>query len=216
MHKFMTAYPCIVSGKRPIMQYDNTSDSFDSDSDVRVVRKKRKKTTKDADYPEADMKRKTIQNRKTSLKRLLPTNYFGKLQIKKGITYYRNNLRIATSSIHELNFSAAHLKAMRRIPSWYMFEAIYKHGGERMMSRCDKSDDVIRTILLSYDQDTDHFIIRGKEVQLTGLYVALIFGIICGTKKIPFKKPNSRNSKWVKHNFGKDTESSLNKTLIFN
>ncbi|KAL6578924.1 hypothetical protein OROMI_009140 [Orobanche minor] len=131
-------------------------------------------------------------------KRLLPTNCFGKLQIEKGITYYRSNLRTATSSIHELTFSASHLKALRRIPSWYMFEAIHKHGGERMMSRCDKSEEVIRNILLSYDQEFDHFIL----------------GVVL--KKIPFKKPNARNAKWVKRNFGKDTESSLNKTLTFN
>ncbi|KAL6542676.1 hypothetical protein OROHE_010196 [Orobanche hederae] len=149
-------------------------------------------------------------------KRLLPRNCFGKLQIEKGVTYYRSNLRTATSSLHELTFSASHLKALRRIPSWYMFEAIHKHGGERMMSRCEKSEEVIRNILLSYDQESDHFILGGKELQLTGRDVALIFGIVCGTRKIPFKKPNSRNAKWVKRNFGKDTESSLNKTLIFN
>ncbi|KAL6509575.1 hypothetical protein OROGR_022885 [Orobanche gracilis] len=40
----------VNKGKRPIMRFDSTSDS--SDSDVRVVRKKRKKTSKDADYPE--------------------------------------------------------------------------------------------------------------------------------------------------------------------
>ncbi|KAL6549685.1 hypothetical protein OROMI_020173 [Orobanche minor] len=160
-------------------------------------------------------------------KRLLPRNYFGmnansvfaiqgKLQIEKGVTYYRSNLRTATSSLHELTFSASQLKALRRIPSWYMFEAIHKHGGERMMSRCEKSEEVIRNILLSYDQESDHFILGGKELQFTGRDVALIFGIVCGTRKIPFKKPNSRNAKWVKRNFGKDTESSLNKTLIFN
>ncbi|KAL6501615.1 hypothetical protein OROGR_026748 [Orobanche gracilis] len=234
----------VNKGKRPIMRFDSTSDS--SESDVRVVRKKRKKTSKDADYtegesetenhtesgnksedsvrnaiindvleaPTSDYSSESGDDRKT--KRLLPTNCFGKLQIEKGITYYRSNLRTATSSIVELTFSAAHLKAMRRIPSWYMFEAIHKHGGERMMSRCDKSDEVIRNILLSYDQDTDQFILGGKEVQLSGRDVALIFGIVGGTKKIPFKKPNSRNSKWVKRNFGKDTESSLNKTRIFN
>ncbi|KAL6501721.1 hypothetical protein OROGR_026854 [Orobanche gracilis] len=234
----------VNKGKRPIMRFDSTSDS--SESDVRVVRKKRKKTSKDADYtegesetenhtesgnksedsvrnaiindvleaPTSDYSSESGDDRKT--KRLLPTNCFGKLQIEKGITYYRSNLRTATSSIVELTFSAAHLKAMRRIPSWYMFEAIHKHGGERMMSRRDKSDEVIRNILLSYDQDTDQFILGGKEVQLSGRDVALIFGIVGGTKKIPFKKPNSRNSKWVKRNFGKDTESSLNKTRIFN
>ncbi|KAL6536346.1 hypothetical protein OROGR_012918 [Orobanche gracilis] len=234
----------VNKGKRPIMRFDSTSDS--SESDVRVIRKKRKKTSKDADYtegesetenhtesgnksedsvrnaiindvleaPTSDYSSESVDDRKT--KRLLPTNCFCKLQIEKGITYYRSNLRTATSSIVELTFSAAHLKAMRRIPSWYMFEAIHKHGGERMMSRCDKSDEVIRNILLSYDQDTDQFILGGKEVQLSGRDVALIFGIVGGTKKIPFKKPNSRNSKWVKRNFGKDTESSLNKTRIFN
>ncbi|KAL6533345.1 hypothetical protein OROMI_027457 [Orobanche minor] len=103
-------------------------------------------------------------------KRLLPRNCFGmnaisvfaiqgKLQIEKGVTYYRSNLRTATSSLHELTFSASHLKALRRIPSWYMFEAIHKHGGERMMSRCEKSEEVIRNILLSYDQESDHFIL---------------------------------------------------------
>ncbi|KAL6532807.1 hypothetical protein OROGR_013767 [Orobanche gracilis] len=234
----------VNKGKRPIMRFDSTSDS--SESDVRVVRKKRKKTSKDADYtegesetenhtesgnksedsvrnaiindvleaPTSDYSSESGDDRK--IKRLLPTTCFGKLQIEKGITYYRSNLRTATSSIVELTFSAAHLKAMRRIPSWYMFEAIHKHGGERMMSRCDKSDEVIRNILLSYDHDTDQFILGGKEVQLSGRDVALIFGIVGGTKKIPFKKPNSRNSKWVKRNFGKDTESSLNKTRIFN
>ncbi|KAL6532909.1 hypothetical protein OROGR_013869 [Orobanche gracilis] len=204
----------VNKGKRPIMRFDSTSDS--PDSDVRVVRKKRKKTSKDADYlewesetgnqtesgnksednvrnviindvlegPTSDYSSESGDDRKT--KRLLPTNCFGKLQIEKGITYYRSNLRTATSSIVELTFSAAHLKAMRRMPSWYMFE------------------------------DTDQFIIGGKELQLSGRDVALIFGIVGGTKKIPFKKPNSRNSKWVKRNFGKDTESSLNKTRIFN
>ncbi|KAL6536842.1 hypothetical protein OROHE_012426 [Orobanche hederae] len=216
------------------------------DSNVRVVRKKRKKTIKEADYPEgeyetenqtesenksedngrnplindvleaptSDYSSDSGEERKT--KRVLPINCFGKLQIEKGITYYRSNLRTATSSIHELTFSASHLKALRRIPSWYMFEAIHKHGGERMMSHCDKSEEVICNILLSYDQESDHFILGGKELQLTGRDVALIFGIVCGTKKIPFKKPNARNAKWVKRNFGKDTESSLNKTLIFN
>ncbi|KAL6531845.1 hypothetical protein OROMI_028208 [Orobanche minor] len=149
-------------------------------------------------------------------KRLLPRNCFGKLQIEKGVTYYRSNLRTATSSLHELTFSASHLKALRRIPSWYMFEEIHKHGGERIMSRCEKSEEVIRNILLSYDQESNHFILGGKELQFTGRDVALIFGIVCGTRKIPYKKPNSRNAKWVKRNFGKDTESSLNKTLIFN
>ncbi|KAL6500958.1 hypothetical protein OROHE_025155 [Orobanche hederae] len=216
------------------------------DSDVRVVRKKRKKTIKESHYPEAEYEtenrteseNKSEESGRNPLindvleaptsdyssdsgeewktKRLLPTNYFGKLQIEKGITYYRSNLRTATSSIHELTFSASHLKALRRIPSWYMFEEIHKHGGERMMSRCDKSEEVIRNILLSYDQESNHFILGGKELQLTGRDVALIFGIVCGTKKIPFKKPNARNAKWVKRNFGKDTESSLNKTLIFN
>ncbi|KAL6559130.1 hypothetical protein OROHE_006499 [Orobanche hederae] len=236
----------VNKGKRHVMRFDTTSESSDSDSDVRVVRKKRKKTIKEADYPEAeyetenqtelenksedsgrnplindvleaptsDYSSDSGEERKTM--RLLPTNYFGKLQIEKGITYYRSNLRTSTSSIHELTFSTSHLKALRRIPSWYMFEAIHKHGGERMMSRCDKSEEVIRNILLSYYQESDHFILGGKELQLTGRDVALIFGIVCGTKKIPFKKPNARNAKWVKRNFGKDTESSLNKTLIFN
>ncbi|KAL6587918.1 hypothetical protein OROMI_000896 [Orobanche minor] len=262
-NKFMTPYPCICTGKCPIMQFDTTSESSDCgntlwpskpDSDVRVVRKKRKKTIKEADYPEAEYETEnhtksenkseggivfenedngrnplisdvleaptsdysfdSVEEWKT--KRLLPTNYFGKLQIEKGIAYHRSNLRTATSSIHELTFSASHLKALRRIPSWYMFEAIHKHGGKRMMSRCDKSEEVIFNILLSYNQDTDHFILGGKELQLTGRDVALIFGIVCATKKIPFKKPNARNAKWVKRNFGKDTKSSLNKTLIFN
>ncbi|KAL6501248.1 hypothetical protein OROHE_024895 [Orobanche hederae] len=236
----------VNKGKRPLMRLDTTSESSDSDSDVRVVRKKRKKTIKEAHYPEAeyetenqtesenksedsgrnplindvleaptsDYNSDSGEERKT--KRLLPTNCFGKLQIEKGITYYHSNLKTATSSIHELTFSASHLKALRRIPSWYMFEAIHKHGGERMMSRCDKSEEVICNILLSYDQESDHFILGGKELQLTGRDVALIFGICCGTKKIPFKKPNARNVKWVKRNFGKDTESSLNKILIFN
>ncbi|KAL6577278.1 hypothetical protein OROMI_011554 [Orobanche minor] len=168
----------------------------------------------EVEAPTSDYSSDSVEVRKT--KRLLPTNCFGKLKIEKGITYYRSNLRTATSSIHELTFSASHLKALRRIPSWYMFEAIHKHGGERMMSRCDKSEEVIRNILLSYDQESDHFILGGKELQLTGRDVALIFGIVRGTKKIPFKKPNARNAKWVKRNFEKDTESSLKKTLIFN
>ncbi|KAL6512889.1 hypothetical protein OROHE_019679 [Orobanche hederae] len=231
----------VNKGKRPVMRFDTTSESSDSDSDVRVVRKKRKKTIKEAHYPEVeyetenqtesenkseDSGRNPLINdvleaptsdyssdsgEERKIKRLLPINYF-----EKGITYYRSNLRTATSSIHELTFSASHLKALGRIPSWYMFEAIHKHDGERMMSRCDKSEEVIRNILLSYDEESDHFILGGKELQLTGRDVALIFGIVCSTKKIPFKKPNARNAKWVKRNFGKDTESSLNKTLLFN
>ncbi|KAL6551400.1 hypothetical protein OROMI_021888 [Orobanche minor] len=236
----------VNKGKRPVMRFDTSSES--SDSGVRVVRKKRKKTRKEAHYPEVEyeMENQTESDNNSEdedsarnplindvleaptsdyssdsgeqgkQKRLLPRNCFGKLQIEKGVTYYRSNLRAATSSLHELTFSASHLKALRRIPSWYMFEAIHKHGGERMMSRCEKSEEVIRNILLSYDQESDHFILGGKELQLTGRDVALIFAIVCGTRKIPFKKPNSRNAKWVKHNFGKDTESSLNKTLIFN
>ncbi|KAL6584804.1 hypothetical protein OROMI_004093 [Orobanche minor] len=236
----------VNKGKRPEMRFDTTSESSDSDSDVQVVRKKRKKTIKKTHYPEAeyetenqtesenkseDSGRNSLINdvlealtsdyssdlgeeRKT--KRLLPTNYFGKLQIEKGITYYRSNLRTATSSIHELTFSASHLKALRRISSWYIFEAIHKHGGERMMNRCDKSEEVIRNILLSYDQESDHSILGGKELQLIGRDVALLFRIVRGTKKIPFKKPNARNANWVKRNFEKHTESSLNKTLIFN
>ncbi|KAL6518683.1 hypothetical protein OROHE_017733 [Orobanche hederae] len=234
----------VNKGKRPVKRFDTTSESSDSDSDVRVVRKKRKKTIKEADHPEAeyetenqtesknkpegvnslmndvleaptsDYSSDSGEERKT--KRLLPTNCFGKFQIEKGITYYRSNLRTATSSIHELTFSESHLKALRRIPSWYIFEAIHKHGGERMMSRCEKSEEVIRNILLSYYQESDHFILGGKELQLTGRDVALIFGIVRGTKKISFKKQNARNAKWVKRNFGKDTENSLNKTLIFN
>ncbi|KAL6573656.1 hypothetical protein OROHE_002115 [Orobanche hederae] len=219
----------VNKGKRPVMRFDTTSESSDYDSDVRVVRKKRKKTIKEAHYPEVEYKTENqtesennsedsgrnplindVLEAPTSdyssdsgeegkTKRLLPTNCFGKLQIEKGVTYYRSNLRTATSSIHELTFSASHLKAPRRIPLWYMFEAIHKHGGERMMSRCDKSEEVIRNILLSYDQESDQFILG-----------------VCSTRKIPFKKPNARNAKWVKRNFGKDTESSLNKTLIFN
>ncbi|KAL6585984.1 hypothetical protein OROMI_002628 [Orobanche minor] len=103
--------------------------------------------------PTSDYSSDSGEERKT--KRLFVLH---KLQIEKGITYYRSNLRTATSSIHELTFSASHLKALRRIPSWYMFEEIQKHGGERMMSR-DKSEDVIRNILLSYDQESDHFIL---------------------------------------------------------
>ncbi|KAL6585000.1 hypothetical protein OROMI_004289 [Orobanche minor] len=221
----------VNKGKRPVMRFDTTSESSDSDSDVRVVRKKRKKTRKEAHYPEVEyeMENQTESenNSEDSARNPLindvleaPTSDYssdsGKLQIEKGITYYRSNLRTATSSLHELTFSASHLKALRRIPSWYMFEAIHKHGGERMMSRCDKSEEVIRNILLSYDQESDQFILGGKELQLTGRDVALIFRIVCGTRKIPFKKPSARNAKWVKRNFGKDTESSLNKTLIFN
>ncbi|KAL6508743.1 hypothetical protein OROHE_021302 [Orobanche hederae] len=232
----------VNKGKRPVMRFDTTSESLRCTS----CSQEEEKTIKEAHYPEveyetenqtesknksedsgrnplindvleaptSDYSSDSGEERKT--KRLLPTNCFGKLQIEKGITYYRSNLRTATSSIHELTFSASHLKALRRIPSWYMFEAIHKHGGERMMSHCDKSEEVIRNILLSYDQESDHFILGGKELQLTGRDVALIFGIVCGTKKIPFKNPNARNAKWVKRNFGKDTESSLNKTLIFN
>ncbi|KAL6584630.1 hypothetical protein OROMI_003919 [Orobanche minor] len=236
----------VNKGKRPALRLDTSSESSDSDSDVRVVRKKRKKTRKEAYYPEVEyeMENQTESDNNSEdnarnplvndvleaptsddssdsddqgkQNRLLPRNYFGKLQIEKGVTYYRSNLRTATSSLHELTFSASHLKALGRIPSWYMFEAIHKHGGERMMSRCEKSEEVIRNIHLSYDQESDHFILGGKELQFTGRDVALIFGIVCGTRKIPFKKPNSRNAKWVKRNFGKDTESSLNKTLIFN
>ncbi|KAL6500416.1 hypothetical protein OROHE_025782 [Orobanche hederae] len=256
----------VNKGKRPVMRFDTTSESSDSDSDVRVVRKKRKKTIKGAHYTEVEyeaenqtesennseaveiplsmmfltrLPRTIVQiwvrsgrqrdySRQIVLvkhvmmfdKTLVDSSKLNeclyKLQIEKGITYYRSNLRTATSSIHELTFSASHLKALRRIPSWYMFEAIHKHGGERMMSRCDKSEEVIRNILMSYDQESDQFILGGKELQLTGRDVALIFGIVCGTKKIPFKKPNARNAKWVKRNFGKDTKSSLNKTLIFN
>ncbi|KAL6586161.1 hypothetical protein OROMI_002805 [Orobanche minor] len=236
----------VNKGKRPVLRFDTSSESSDSDSDVRVVRKKRKKTRKEAHYLEVEyeMENQTESDNNSEdsarnplvndvleaptsdyssdsgdqgkQKRLLPRNCFGKLQIEKGVTYYRSNLRTATSSLHELTFSASHLKALRNIPSWYVFEAIHKHGGERMMSRCEKSEEVIRNILLSYDQESDHFILGGKELQFTGRDVALIFGIVCGTRKVPFKKPNSRNAKWVKRNFGKDTESSLNKTLIFN
>ncbi|KAL6497580.1 hypothetical protein OROHE_027209 [Orobanche hederae] len=234
----------VNKGKRPVTRFDTTSESSDSDSDVRVVRKKRKKTIKEAHYPEVEYETENQTESENNSedsgrnplindvfeaptsdyssdsgeedKETTPNKLFCKLQIEKGITYYRSNLRTATNSIHELTFSASHLKALRRIPSWYMFEAIHKHDGERMMSRCDKSEEVIRNILLSYDQESDQFILGGKELQLTGRDVALIFGIVCGTRKIPFKKPNARNAKWVKRNFGKDTESSLNKTLIFN
>lgn len=44
---------------------------------------------------------------------------------------------------------------------------------------------------MSYDQVTGHFIIGGKQVSLTSRDVALVFGIVGGAKKIPFKKPNS-------------------------
>ncbi|KAL6529064.1 hypothetical protein OROHE_014808 [Orobanche hederae] len=200
----------VNKGKRPVMRFDTSSESSDSDEDSA-----RNPLINDVlEAPTSDYSSDSGEQGKR--KRLLPKNCFGKLQIEKGVTYYRSNLRTATSSLHELTFSASHLKALRRIPSWYMFEAFHKHGGERMMSRCEKSEEVIRNILLSYDQESDHFILGGKELQLTGRDVALIFGIVCGTRKIPFKKPNSRNAKWVKHNFGKDTESSLNKTLIFN
>ncbi|KAL6573975.1 hypothetical protein OROHE_001517 [Orobanche hederae] len=119
----------VNKGKRPVMRFDTTSESSDSDSDVRVVRKKKKKIIKGAHYTEVE------------------------------------------------------------------YEAENQTESEN---------------------NSEGFILGGKELQLTRRDVALIFGIVCGTKKIPFKKPNARNAKWVKRNFGKDTESSLNKTLIFN
>ncbi|KAL6579175.1 hypothetical protein OROMI_009391 [Orobanche minor] len=143
----------VNKGKRPVMRFDTTSESSDSDSGINPF------INDVLEAPTSDYSSDSGEEGKT--KRLLPTNCFGKLQIEKGITYYRSNLRTATSSIHELTFSASHLKALRRIPLWYMFEAIHKHGGERMMSRCDKSEEVIRNILLSYDQESDHFILGG-------------------------------------------------------
>ncbi|KAL6513271.1 hypothetical protein OROGR_020757 [Orobanche gracilis] len=136
----------VNKGKRPIMRFDSTSLIR---LNVRVVRKKRKKTSKDADYPEGESETENhtesgnksesvycydsvrnaiindvleapppiiVQNRvmigrQRDYSRQI---VLSKLQIEKGITYYRSNLRTATSSIVELTFSAAHLKAMRR------------------------------------------------------------------------------------------------------
>ncbi|KAL6535960.1 hypothetical protein OROHE_012804 [Orobanche hederae] len=190
-------------GKRPVMRFDTTSESSDSG----------KKTIKEAHYPEVEYETEnqteSENNSEDSGRNPLindvleaPTSDYSSDSGEEGKTK-----RLLPTNC---------FVALRRIPSWYMFEAIHKHGGERMMSRREKSEEVIRNILLSYDQESDHFILGGKELQLTGRDVALIFGIVRGTKKIQFKKPNARNAKWVKRNFGKDTKSSLDKTLIFN
>ncbi|KAL6509831.1 hypothetical protein OROGR_022319 [Orobanche gracilis] len=112
----------VNKGKRPIMRFDSNSDS--SESDVRVVRKKRKKTSKDADYTEGksetenhtesgnkseDSVRNAIINdvleAPTSdyssesgddrkTKRLLPTNCFGMMYVEDKMKEFYKAMRV--------------------------------------------------------------------------------------------------------------------------
>ncbi|KAL6571011.1 hypothetical protein OROGR_000561 [Orobanche gracilis] len=149
----------VNKGKRPIMRFDN----------VRVVRKKRKKTSKDADYTEGESE--TENHTKSGNK--------SEYSVRNAII--NDVLEAPTSDYNS------------------------ESGDDRKTKR------LLPTNCFAHLKDTDEFILGGKEVQLSGRDVALIFGIYCLCEHTCLVKPSRkvlfpRFMKWdlqklIKRNF---------------
>ncbi|KAL6548856.1 hypothetical protein OROHE_008701 [Orobanche hederae] len=131
-----------------------------------------------------------------------PRNNFVSIKFKKGVTYYRNNLKTAINDISKLKFTEAHLKRIKRTPIWFFFDAIYRKGGRKLMQKTDKVDCDIGRIIKCFDNRKSRFIIGGEVVPLTCRDVSLVFGVTGGKLIIPVKNKRGPIVPWVRRHFG--------------
>lgn len=124
--------------------------------------------------------------------------------IKQGETYYRSNFKTAIKELKLLHYDEDQLREVKRTPFWLLFDAIYQSDSERLRSRCDKNERIVRKIIMCFNDSLDRFLIGGDEIKLTNLDVNLILGVSGGDKSIPIKVTGYILPKWVNRCFGRE------------